>query len=189
MPRLFLAALHPAEPNVAEVLDPLEIRHRHTAGVYEEIVVIAECQMQFGGGGGGGGNGGGNGNGGGGNGGGGGGSQAAEFHDSVLITLDTSATSIKANSGLTLGEQDDCDAGGGSIIVTYGGVNVASKLEMHGSQIIAAGDVDFAANANGIRGASIVAGGRIDGTSNMNFAFCGAGMEHVFLAEYFRLVN
>ena len=136
-------------------------------GLYEDIVVIADCKLLFKST----------------------GNTDAEFHNATIITTKTGVKSVFSSSGLKLGKNDDCAAGGGATIITYGDFEVASKLELHGSQILAAGNVEFAANADGIRGASIVAGGRIDGTSNMNFAFCGAGMEHVFLAEYFRLVN
>ena len=136
-------------------------------GLYEDIVVIANCKLVFKST----------------------GSTDAEFHNATVITTQTGVKSVFSSSGLKLGKADDCAAGGGATIITYGDFEVSAKLEVHGSQIIAAGDVQFAANADGIRGASIVAGGRIDGTSNMNFAFCGSGMEHVFLAEYFRLVN
>jgi Flp pilus assembly protein TadG len=133
------------------------------SGIYDEVVFIADCPIQF--------------------------KNGAEFHSSIIITTDTSAKSMYAPNNLTLGLADNCAPGGGSQLITYGGFEVASSLELHGSQIIAAGDVTFSANANGIQGASIVSGGRIDGTSNMNFSFCGSGMEHNLLAEYFRLAG
>lgn len=133
------------------------------SGIYDEIVFIANCPLTF--------------------------KNGAEFHESVIITTSTAAKSMSAPNNLTLGAEDNCASGGGAQLVTYGGFEVASSLELHGSQILAAGDVEFTANADGVRGASIVSGGRIDGTSNMNFAFCGSGMEHNFLAEYFRLAQ
>ncbi|PWK55311.1 hypothetical protein, partial [Silicimonas algicola] len=132
-------------------------------GVYKNIVVIADCDMVF--------------------------KNGAEFQDAVIITKSTAAKAMSAPNNLVLGAKDNCAEGGGAILVSYGGVEVASSLEMHGSQIIAAGNVEFQANADGIRGASIVAGGRIDGTSNMNFAFCGSGMSHIFKAKYMRLAG
>ena len=69
-----------------------------------------------------------------------------------------------------------------------GGMQFASGLEIYGSQILAMGDVSFAAQADGIEGVSIVSNGKISGTSNMNMGFCGTGMD-VFTAEYFQLVN
>lgn len=141
---------------------PCNNRLTFGAGIYEEIVVISECKLKF---------------------------TSAEFHDSVIITKDTGLKSVSASANIIMGKNDDCNSGGGSQLISYGTVDFAASLEMHGSQIIAAGDVAFTANAEGIRGASIVAGGRIDGTSNMNFAFCGSGMEHVFSAEYFRMAG
>lgn len=68
-------------------------------------------------------------------------------------------------------------------------MSFASGLMVFGSQLIASGDIDFAANANGIMGASMIAGGRIDGTSNMDMGFCGSGMENNYEANYFRLAR
>jgi Flp pilus assembly protein TadG len=133
------------------------------AGIYENIVLKSSCKIQF--------------------------SNGVELHNAVIISEDTSSKSMYAPNNLILGASDDCEAGGGAILISYGTVDVASSLEMHGSQILAAGNVEFSANAAGIRGASIVAGGRIDGTSNMDFAFCGAGMENIYEAAYFRMVE
>jgi len=56
-------------------------------------------------------------------------------------------------------------------------------------QILAAGDVEFAAGADGVEGASIVSGASVDVTSNNSMGFCGSGMDSAFQAEYFRLAN
>jgi hypothetical protein len=56
--------------------------------------------------------------------------------------------------------------------------------------MLAAGDVSFTSEANGIEGASIVAGGRIDGTTGSVMGFCnGDGMESNFEAWYFKLAG
>lgn len=133
------------------------------AGTYDSIVFIANCAIKF--------------------------NNGVHITNSTIITTDTGAKSMSAPQNLKIGLEDDCAPGGGSQLITYGGFEVASKLEVHGSQVIAAGNIEFSANADGIRGASLVAGGRIDGTSNMNFSFCGTGMEHIFAAEYFRMVR
>jgi hypothetical protein len=105
----------------------------------------------------------------------------------TLITTSDSDRSIDAPNGFRMGVDDGCEDGNETQIITWGGVRVASGLEMYGSQIIAAGPIDFAANADGIKGASMVSGETIDGTSNMSFGFCGKGMGNNFEAEYFRL--
>lgn len=92
-------------------------------------------------------------------------------------------------SHIVLGADDNCAPGGGAQLLAYGDIKFSSKIEMYGSQMIAAGDIDFEASGDGMAGASVVAGGNIDSTSNLNFAFCGTGMEHSFLAEYFRLAK
>jgi len=109
------------------------------------------------------------------------------LEDAVVITTNTSFKSVTGSANFRLGRQDDCLPGGGAQILTLGGMDFASGVALFGSQMIAMGDIKFAANADGIKGASMVAGGRIDGTSNMRMAFCGSGMENNFEAEYFRL--
>ena len=105
-------------------------------------------------------------------------------------TTSTDKRSFNAPSGLQIGRNDNCAEGGGSVLMTMGGFEVAADLQAYGSQILAQGDVSFAANANGIEGISIVAGGRIDGTSNMDMGFCeGDGQTEIVEANYFRMVD
>ena len=126
-----------------------------------KIVLITDCQIKF--------------------------TAGAALEDVMILNFNGSATSFSAPSGLRLGLDDGCDEDGGAQLVTWGGVDVAAGLEMYGSQIIAAGDIEFAANADGIQGAAMVAGGRIDGTSNMTFGYCGTGMDDNFDALSFRM--
>jgi hypothetical protein len=108
----------------------------------------------------------------------------------MIISTNTSTTAIEGASGVVLGDDDNCAAGGGVQIITMGGVHFPAQLHIYGSQIIAMGDIDFEANANGIQGVSMVAGGEIDSTSNMDMGFCnGAGLENRFEAEYFRMAR
>lgn len=130
--------------------------------VFTRVVIIADCELAF--------------------------AQGAAFEDVVIANTHTGTRSINAPSGLRLGRDDTCAADGGAQIVTMGGVSVASSLQMYGGQIIAKGDVEFAANADGLEGASIIAGGQISGTSNMTMGFCGGGMEDNFEVDYYRIV-
>lgn len=129
----------------------------------KELVIATNCQIKFG--------------------------QGVALEDVIITNSNTSDDSFNAANGLRLGRDDNCGVGGGAQLVTMGGVKIPSGLEMYGGQIIAAGDVSFTANANGIQGASIIAGGRIDGTANGEMAFCGTGMEDNFEAAYFRLAR
>lgn len=74
--------------------------------------------------------------------------------------------------------------------ITYGGIKVPADFQVYGGQIIAKGDVVFAAQAT-IQGVAIIAGGKIDGTSSSEFLFCkgGIGMEANFQMPYFRLAG
>lgn len=131
--------------------------------VMREIVVVTDCAVKF--------------------------SNGAALEDSVVATTSTDTRSVTAPSGLRLGADDDCAEGGGAQILTLGGVDVASGISFYGGQIVASGDVDFTANADGIEGASLIAGGRISGTSNMTMGFCGVGMEDNLELDYFRLAR
>lgn len=112
-----------------------------------------------------------------------------QIEDAVIVSKNTSSTSHNASSGLTVGKNDNCAAGGGAQLITLGGMSFASDLRIYGGQLLAKGDIEFAANANGIQGAAMVAGGTISGTSNMNMGFCGTGMEDNFQAAYFKLAQ
>ncbi len=132
------------------------------AELFTDAVVMTDCEVKF---------------------------QGSELHDFTVISRATSDDAISASSNPIFGRDDDCADGGGAQIVTYGGYKSAAKLSMFGSQLLAAGDVNFAAQASGIKGASIIAGGEIDGTSLAQMGFCGSGMTDNFEAEYFRMAG
>ena len=108
----------------------------------------------------------------------------------VIVNENTKINSFNSASGLRLGLDDDCAVGGGTQLVTLGGIAFPQALSMYGGQMIALDDISFASDADGIEGASVISGGRIDGTTDMDMGFCGgAGMENNFTAEYFRMAS
>ena len=114
------------------------------------------------------------------------------IEDAVIATTNTASDSISSASGgdgLRVGRPDNCAPGGDAQLITMGGMNFPSKLSVFNGQFLAVGDIQFAANADGVKGVAMVAGGEISGTSNMTMAFCGSGMENNFHAEYFRMVQ
>lgn len=133
------------------------------SGTYVGLVLIADCPVEL--------------------------SNGVVLEDTVLITTYGGDKAFYSPANIVLGKNDSCGSGGGAKLVTHGSVDFSAGLEIYGSQIVAGGNVEFSSNADGLQGASIVAGGRIDSTSNMNFAFCGSGVEHFFLADYFRLAG
>lgn len=133
------------------------------SGTYEGIVLIADCPVEI--------------------------SNGVVLIDTVFLTTFDGAKAFYSPAQVTLGKQDTCSPGGGAKLVTNGSVDLSAGVVMYGSQIVAGGNVEFSSNADGMEGASIIAGGRIDSTSNMNFAFCGTGVEHFFDADYFRLAG
>ncbi|MFD2741359.1 pilus assembly protein TadG-related protein [Sulfitobacter aestuarii] len=134
------------------------------AGTYSNFLFISDCEVKF--------------------------SNGVILEDVVMATTNTSASSFNTPSGLSIGRDDNCLAGGGASLMTLGGFHAASSLNIFGGQILALGDIEFAANADGIQGASLVSYGRIEGTSNMNMGYCRSeGMENAYRADYFRMVN
>ena len=129
----------------------------------KNVVIVANCEVKFG--------------------------ANTELQNVLFLNTSTSDTSFTAPSGLQVGKDDGCADGGGAQLVTLGGMNFASNLAMYGGQLLAVGDVSFAAQANGIEGAAIVSGSQISGTSNMDMAFCGTGMGGNLTAKYFRMVE
>ncbi|MCA0272350.1 MAG: pilus assembly protein TadG-related protein [Proteobacteria bacterium] len=115
----------------------------------------------------------------------------SSFEDAVLATSSTDAQSFKGPSGqnnkITFGKNDGCATGGGVQLVTKGGAKFAAGLNMYGSQLLAAGTINFAANADGVEGVSLVSGDTVSGTSNMKMGYCGIGMEANFEVDYYRL--
>lgn len=130
----------------------------------KDVVFVTNCQVKF--------------------------SEGAIIENSILATTNTGANSFNAPSSLQLGKDDNCAVGGGTQLVSMGGMDFASDLQIYGSQLLAKESITFSANANGIQGASIISGDDVSGTSNSNMGFCnGAGMEGNFEAEYFRLAG
>jgi hypothetical protein len=125
------------------------------------VVIVTDCDVKFGAG--------------------------VVIQDAVIATRSTDKHSMTASSGLQVGRNDNCASGGDAQLLTLGSMDFPSDLKIYGSQLIALGDISFAANADGIQGAALVAGGQISGTSNMSMGFCGTGMENNIQAEYFKL--
>ena len=111
------------------------------------------------------------------------------LEDAQLVILSSAIKSLSSPQGFRLGRDDACADGGGAQIFTLGGINIAASMEIYGSQIIAAGDVEFTANADGVEGASIIAGGEISGTSNMQMGFCGTVDDNTLQVDYYRMVQ
>ena len=63
-------------------------------------------------------------------------------------------------------------------------------MQGFGAQVLALGNITFAAQADGIEGVSFIAGGEIDGTSQNDMGFCdGHGTDDFVAVPYFRMVN
>jgi hypothetical protein len=102
------------------------------------------------------------------------------------------SANIDMSSNVVLGspeEPDDCQPGGGVLILSNASVHTASGTEFNGVQVIVAGDADLTAATDGVSGLNVQAGGNITLTSNGDFGIC-AGVDQVLLTQpYFRLVH
>jgi hypothetical protein len=128
------------------------------------VVIVTNCEITFGNG--------------------------AIMENAVIATTHTGDRSINGPNGVQVGRNDNCGTGGGAQLITLGGMDFASSLQVYGGQLLAAKGIAFTAASNGIQGASFVAGGTITGTSNMTFVGCGgAGMEDNFVVPYAQMVN
>lgn len=128
-----------------------------------DVVIISPCEIKF--------------------------SAGSVIENARIISKATSADSINSPAGLRVGRDDNCAEGGGTQLITRGGMKFPSDLHIYGSQLLAKGDISFAANADAIQGASLVAGGQISGTSNMNMGLCLNGMGDNLEISYFRLAQ
>lgn len=111
------------------------------------------------------------------------------LRDAIIATSSTSARSFNGSSGVSVGYNDNCQAGGGAKLITMGGMQFPSKLQIYGSQLLAAQDIVFAAQGNGVHGASFIAGGEISGTSNMVFGTCDSRVDDPYGLPVPRMVN
>lgn len=126
-----------------------------------EVIIISPCEIKF--------------------------SAGSAIEDARIITKATSSDAINSPSGLRIGANDNCAAGGGAQLVSSGGMKFPADLQIYGSQLLAKGDITFAANATGVQGASLIAGGEISGTSNMNMGLCYTGMDDNIEVDFYRL--
>jgi hypothetical protein len=118
----------------------------------ERVVIYTDCNVRF--------------------------AQGTNVENARIITSSTSSSSFTAPSGLSLGgstlmgdgtycETDESSAQ----LITSGGMAFAGNFSSYGSQVIALGDISFAATpnrANDFVGMSMIAGGVIDMASHVN---------------------
>lgn len=127
------------------------------------VVMITNCQISFGSGG--------------------------ALENGLIATLHTGLASISGSSDTRIGVVDNCAEGGGAQLISLGGMNFASGVAIHGGQLIALKEIQFAANGEGLRGTSIISGDTVSGTSNMEMGLCGTGMGGSLSMDYFRMVQ
>jgi len=131
------------------------------------IVLVSECQINIGAG-----------------------TRLENMLIATRAAADPSEKVMQFASGVVLGADDNCAAGGGVQIWANGSIGSAAQLQIHGGQIVAAGDVEIAAQAQGIKGVSVQAGGNIRLTANNSFGLCGGNStDTIVTTRYLRLVQ
>lgn len=99
------------------------------------------------------------------------------IEDSVIATTSTDARSINSPTGLQIGRDDTCADGGGAQLLTMGGMDIASNLQIYGGHIVAAQTINIAAWVDG-EGALLLSGQNIEGKTNITMISCnGIGMD------------
>ena len=127
------------------------------------VVVIADCRIQS--------------------------SSGTNIIDGVIASTYTgNNAAIQLAAQTLLGLPDNCAPGGGVELYTLGEAHVAAQGGFHGVRIVAASDVKFTSNNNGIYGMSIQSGNNIDYSSNNSFGGCTGGVPGQ-VAMHYRLVH
>lgn len=132
--------------------------------VITNVVIVTNCPISFGSG--------------------------SSMENAVIATSNTGTKAISGPSGIRLGRNDGCAAGGGAQVISAGGIDFSSSLQVFGAQLLAGGNIGFSASASGVQGVAMVAGGTVSGTSGVNMSYCeGRGMEQNYTSVYARLVR
>lgn len=122
--------------------------------VLRNIVLVTDCAIRFGNG--------------------------SAVEESVIATTSTADDSIRGSSGARFGVDIGCAQGPGTQVLTRGGMFFPANLTVHGGQLVAAGTINFQANA-GVSGAGVsFVAGEIDGRTNMVTGHCGTEMDGHF---------
>ncbi len=130
--------------------------------VVSEVVIVAECNLQLGNG--------------------------SIFEDVVLVTSSTENKSVYGANGVQLGKDDSCADGGGVLIYTAGDVSSAANLQAYGAEIYSLGEVQLAAQANGINGIAIHADGDVKISAQATLGTCKDSSD-TNISSVFRIVQ
>ncbi len=151
---------------VAEEIEPEDLREgavnivachgnkqiKLRTGDYRNVVIVTDCRVKF--------------------------DNKVTLENVIVATTSTASNSMIAAADLRIGRDDDCAEGGSAVLITEGGFHAAARMRIYGGQIIAGGDIRFAAKAKGFDGASLVAGGDIKGVGEIELGTCsGEGMD------------
>jgi len=112
---------------------------------------------------------------------------SVSVEDTIIATDATGNGTFAVSSGVTLGRNDGCTQGGEVVLISAGNVNFSAKLSMYDVEMIVAGNVGMASNANNMginEGTSIWAGGDIKVTTKHTFSGCNGATNPTFDVKY-----
>ena len=118
-------------------------------GTYTNAIILTDCAVQF--------------------------RAGVVLENVIVISLSTDKAAFSSpngGSGIKIGKDDSCKPGGDALLITPGGMQFASGINLSGGQLIAGGNVEFSAQGSGVRGGQITAGGSVVSTSNIHFGPC-----------------
>ena len=96
---------------------------------------------------------------------------------------------LSFSNNVQLGTADCSSSDGGVQIFSNASVHFSSQTEIHGLQIVAAGDVDLGTQGMGVEGLNVQAGGNITLSSLNQFGLCPNSAPNLQTVAYYRLVH
>lgn len=109
--------------------------------------------------------------------------------NSVLATSNPNGNSVMGGQDMQLGADDNCAAGGGSKIISSGGIHFASGSKIYGSHVVSGESIHIAAQGDGIQGSSFQAKLDIDQTANGGFGLCADNADVITKVISYRIVD
>ncbi len=99
------------------------------------------------------------------------------------------SSTLNFSSSVQLGTADCSGSGGGVQIFSNASVKFSSQTEIHGLQIVAAGNVYLGTQGMGIEGINVQAGGNITLNALNDFGLCPNSAPNLQTVAYYRLIH
>lgn len=114
---------------------------------------------------------------------------ALTLEGGLLDALVEEQDAVTGSSEVSLGEEDACTLGGGTLLAADGNINFAAKTGIYGSTLIASGDISMSGQTAGIEGMAIHAGGDVDLPAQQTFIGCNGTDWRIVVKQKVRFLN